>query len=137
MEELIPGVFLMVDVVSNPVKECIVSKHHYPHYLTISDVTSRLFVPMGLRDKTAELVFKALQDWAISFGPGTEINLYMLTHIHGDYDPTFRSEEFRRLTANYNIKVTFAAPRHQEQNGIHEANWRNVRNLAFAMMNQA
>ncbi|KAG7371221.1 hypothetical protein IV203_019791 [Nitzschia inconspicua] len=36
-----------------------------------------------------------------------------------------------------NIKVSFAAPRHQEQNGIHEANWQHIRNLAFAMMNQA
>lgn len=37
----------------------------------------------------------------------------------------------------YGFTLSFATPRHQEQNGIAEANWRDVRNLAFAMMNQA
>jgi hypothetical protein len=35
------------------------------------------------------------------------------------------------------VRITYAAPRHQEQNGICESNWRNVRNLAFAYMNDA
>jgi hypothetical protein len=33
--------------------------------------------------------------------------------------------------------VTYAAPRHQEHNGICESNWKNIRKLAFAFMNDA
>jgi hypothetical protein len=35
------------------------------------------------------------------------------------------------------VRVTYAAPRHQEQNGICESNWKNIRKLAFAFMNDA
>jgi hypothetical protein len=49
----------------------------------------------------------------------------------------FRSEESIKSARKSHIEVTFAAPRHQEQNGISEANWRNVRNLAYACLNEA
>ncbi|KAG7340335.1 reverse transcriptase RNA-dependent DNA polymerase [Nitzschia inconspicua] len=104
LDELVPGMCVMVDIVKNPV---------------------------------TDNVFAALQEWATSYGPSAEFNLSMLSRIHGDYDSAFRSEELRAKVAQYFIKVSFAAPRHQEQNGIHEANWQHIRNLAFAMMNQA
>jgi len=35
------------------------------------------------------------------------------------------------------VKISLAAPRHQEMNGVHESNWRYVREIAFSMLNQA
>ncbi|KAG7366638.1 integrase core domain containing protein [Nitzschia inconspicua] len=100
-------------------------------------MASRFFVPMGIRKKTYHDVFVALQEWATSYGPGIDLTMHMMRRIHGDYDSAFRNEELRSKAAQFNIKISFAAPRYQEQNGIHEANWRNIRNLAFAMMNPA
>ncbi|KAG7340238.1 reverse transcriptase RNA-dependent DNA polymerase [Nitzschia inconspicua] len=137
IDTLVPGMCIMVDIVKNPSSESITSSTYYPFYLTTTDMASRFFVPIGMRRKTSHDVFLALQEWATSYGPGAEFNLNMINRIHGDFDPTFRSEELRRNAAQYNIRISFAAPRHQEQNGIHEANWRNIRNLAFAMMTQA
>jgi transposase InsO family protein len=61
----------------------------------------------------------------------------MLTHIHGDFDSAFTSTLLRDVARYYNIRISFPAPRSQYQNGINESNWKNVRILAFAMMNQA
>jgi transposase InsO family protein len=60
-----------------------------------------------------------------------------LEQIHRDFDAPFRSQEFVKLTSEAGVRITHAAPRHQEQNGICESNWRNIRNLAFAFMNDA
>jgi hypothetical protein len=35
------------------------------------------------------------------------------------------------------FKVSYAAPRHQEQKGISKSNWKNVRNLAFPCLSEA
>jgi transposase InsO family protein len=137
MDDLIPGSFVMVDIVTNPATSSITAASFFPYYLAITDVTSRLFVPLGIKDKTADSVFRALQEWATYYGPATEFNLFMLTHIHGDFDSAFTSATLREFARAYNIRITFAAPRSQHQNGIHESNWKNIRNLAFAMMTQA
>ncbi|KAG7372377.1 integrase core domain containing protein [Nitzschia inconspicua] len=137
LDDLVPGMCVMVDIVKNPVSESITSNTYYPFYLTATDLASHFFVPIGMKRKTADNVFAALQEWATSYGPSAEFNLSMLSRIHGDYDSAFHSEELCAKAAQYFIKVSFAAPRHQEQNGIHEANWQHIRNLAFAMMNQA
>jgi transposase InsO family protein len=137
MDDLIPGSFVMVDIVTNPATSSITATSYFPYYLAITDVTSRLFVPLGLRDKTADSGFRALQEWATYYGPTTEFNLFMLTHIHGDFDSAFTSATLQDFARAYNIQITFAATRSQHQNGIHESNWKNIRNMAFAMMTQA
>ncbi len=127
----------MIDIVNNPADRSITANTYYPYYLAITDVASRFFVPMGIADKRAKTVFRAIQEWASSYGPSATFNLSQLTRIHGDFDTTFRSNELSQLARDSNINVSFAAPRHQEQNGICESNWRNVRNLAFACLNDA
>jgi hypothetical protein len=42
-----------------------------------------------------------------------------LIEIQGDYDSAFRSADFQAKCQTYRIKVQLAAPRHQEQNGLH------------------
>jgi transposase InsO family protein len=127
----------MVDIVPNPTTSSITAASFFPYYLAVTDVASRFFVPLGLKNKSAESVFQALQEWATSYGPSIEFNLHMLTHIHGDFDSAFTSTILRDMAQHYHIRISFAAPRTQNQNGIHEGNWKNVRNLAFAMMTQA
>jgi transposase InsO family protein len=72
-----------------------------------------------------------------SIRPSQLYNLSKLEQVHGDFDTSFRSNEFTQLAAKANIRLSFAAPRHQEQNGLCEANWRNIRDLAYALMNHA
>jgi hypothetical protein len=48
----------------------------------------------------------------------------------------YRSEEIQRLAHQSMIGVSFAASRHQEQNGMSEANWKHVRDLAYMCLNE-
>jgi transposase InsO family protein len=135
--EVVPGQFVMTDIVTNPTQRSITADSHFKYYLVILDAASRLFVPMGIQDKRPRTIFEAIQDWALTFGPSKLYNLSRLEQVHGDFDTSFRSVEFTHLAAEANIRLSFAAPRHQEQNGLCEANWRSIRDLAYALMNQA
>ena len=134
---VVPGEVIMVDIVNNPSAESITSDTHYKYYLLIIDTASRFFVPVGINDKRPRTIFEAIKYWTTHYGPSQSFNFSQLDHIHGDFDAVYRSNEFTRLAAEANIKLSFAAPRHQEQNGICESNWKNVRNLAYALMNHA
>jgi hypothetical protein len=54
MEDILPGSFVMVDIVANPTTSSITAASFFPYYLAITDVASRFFVPLGLKDKTAD-----------------------------------------------------------------------------------
>ena len=127
----------MLDIVSNPARRCIVPSWYFPYYLCVSDACSRFFVPMSLSSKATTVVFEALRKWAIWYGPDATFNISRIHEVHGDFDSVFKSAEFLTLCEQNHIKVTLAAPRHQEMNALHEANWRTVRAIAFALMNQA
>jgi hypothetical protein len=53
-----------------------------------------------------------------TFGLSKLYNLSRLEQVHGDFDTSFRSNEFMQQAAGANIQLSFAAPRHQEQNGL-------------------
>jgi hypothetical protein len=135
--KIIPGQMVMVDIIHNPAKRSITTDTYFRYYLGVIDVASRYFVPMGLRDKRPTTVFNAMRDWATAHGPSAGYTLTDLEQLHGDFDSTFRSEEFTTLMSEAGVRVTYAAPRHQEHNGICESNWKNIRKLAFAFMNDA
>jgi transposase InsO family protein len=92
---------------------------------------------MPLHDKEAKNIIKALQAWATQFGPSVTFNLHSIKHIHGNYDSSFTSKDFMDACNNAGIKVTFAAPRHQEQNGIFEQTWQSIRYIAMGDLNHA
>jgi hypothetical protein len=98
----------MIDIVTNPAHRSITADTHFKCYLVILDVTSRLFVPMGIQDKKPRTIFKAIRDGATTFGPSELYDLSQLEHVHEDFDATFRSTEFTQLnqpkqTINYHL----------------------------------
>jgi hypothetical protein len=128
MGKIVPGQMVMVDIIHNPAKQSITADTYFPYCLGIIDVASRYFVPMGLRDKRPTTVFNAMRDWATTHGPTPGYALTDLEQLHGDFDSTFRSDEFTTLMSEAEVRVTYAAPRHQEQNGICESNWKIYEN---------
>jgi hypothetical protein len=66
-----------------------------------------------------------------------ELNLSNLQHIRADAGTQFTSAAFIQSCNNKSIKVSVAAPKHQEQNGLCERTWQSLRNLAFSFMNYA
>jgi hypothetical protein len=135
--KVIPGQMVMIDIIHNPATCSLTRDTYHKYYLGIIDVASRYFVPIGMTDKTPRTVFTALKKWVRLHGPTAGYKMSDIEQIHVDFDATFRSQEVVALTTKEGVRITYAAPRHQEQNGICEANWRDVRNMAFAYMNNA
>ena len=127
----------MADIIENPNKTPIINKYYNPYYMALTCAHARLFVPLGIKVKATRQLIDASNKWATTFQPNATFNLYRITHFHADHNSSLTSAEFEKWADFYQIKLTFAAPRHQESNGIHEALWQQVRNLAFAMMNNA
>jgi hypothetical protein len=102
----------MVDIVINPADRSITTNTYFPYYLNITDAGSRFFVPIGIQDKKGKIIFRAIQDWATSYGPGpsADFNLSQLSGIHGDFDSTTRSNELLQLERESNIKVSSPHP---------------------------
>jgi hypothetical protein len=127
----------MIDIIHNPAIRSLTKDTYYKYYLGIIEVASRYFVPIGITDKTPRTVLTALKKWARLHGPTAGYTMSEIEQIHGDFDAACRSQEFVTLTSEEGVRITYAAPRHQEQNRVCESSWRNVRNLAFAYMNDA
>jgi hypothetical protein len=134
---VVPGQMIMIDIIPSPATRSLTPDTYHKYYLGIIDVASRFFVPMGIQDKLPTTVYNALAKWALWHGPTSGYTISSIEQVHGDFDATFRSREFTRLMTDQGIRTTYAAPRHQEQNGICESNWQHIRNIAFAFMNDA
>ena len=121
-----PGSCLMLDLQANPSKQGLTRSTHYPYYLQITDAISRFTVLLGLPDKEAYSVWRCLHDYSLWFKANPEFNGYGISRIHGDFDSVFKSPEFKHDCKEHNMRLTLAAPRHQEQNGLCERQWANI-----------
>jgi hypothetical protein len=87
----------MIDIITNPAQRSITTDTHFKYYLVVVDVASRLFVPKGIQYKKPKTIFKAIQDWTMTFGPSELYNLSHLERVHRDFDASFRSHEVNLL----------------------------------------
>jgi hypothetical protein len=63
-----------------------------------------------MHDKRPQTVFNALQEWARHQGPKAGFTLADLDQVHGDFDSTFRSRKFIKLTGEAGVRITYEAP---------------------------
>ena len=124
----------MLDLQANPSKQGLTRSIHYPYYLPITDAISRFTVLLGLPDKEAYSVWRCLHDYSLWFKANLEFNGYGISRVHVDFDSVLKSPEFKHDCKEHNMRVTLAAPRHQEQNGFCERQWANIRNIAFSFL---
>ena len=127
----------MMDLQTCPSHTGITKGTHFPYYLQITDAVTRFTVLLGLHHTESADIFECLLHYAIWFQPNPEFHAQQINHVHGDAATIFLSEEFILDCAQHGIKVTTAAPRHQEMNGICERAWASVRNIAFSFLVQA
>ena len=129
-----PGESVMVDLVPNLNKHGLTTSSHFKYYVLVTDVKTRFTVPIGTNRKTPADIARCLATWATDYGPETTFNLYHLKKLRGDADETYFSDKFVATLREHRINGTFAAPRHQEQNGICERTWQSIRDIAFKTM---
>ena len=130
-----PGQAATMDIVPNLETHGLTPGTHCKYYLLICDVFSRFTVLLGMKDKRSHTLLRTLLIWMATYQTAeTELFIGPLSRVRTDADPSFTSEEFLEGCALHHIRLSHAAPRHQEMNGLAERNWQSIRELAFSMM---
>lgn len=130
-----PGESVMVDLVPNLNKHGLNTSSHWKYDVLVTDVKTRFTIPIGTNNhKFLDDIATCLANWASDYGPSTTFNLHHLKKLCGDADESYFSTDFLRVLQEHHINGTFAAPRHQEQNGICEHTWQSMGAISFKMM---
>ena len=124
----------MLDLQQNTSRYGLNRSTHFPYFLQITDAYTRFTVLLGLSEVSAAAIFECLLHYAIWFKPNPSFEIGDVNNVHTDAGSAFKSAEFISDCEQHGIKVTFAAPRHQEMNGICEQAWQSIRNIAFASL---
>jgi hypothetical protein len=138
-----PGRMVMTDIISNLFDSGLKPKIHFPYFLLIVDVVSHFPVLIGLRNIDSNTVFTALCQYRTNFQPNLnqdinpDFNISPFIHVRADAGTQFSGRIFRNRCNKANIKVSLAAPKHQEMNGLCERTWQSLRQRAFSFMNYA
>jgi hypothetical protein len=108
----------------NPFDFGLTIKSHFRYFILFVDVFSSFPVLLGINDQSATTVIRTLQLYCTMFCPTVdrtaaaplELNLSNLQHIRADAGTQFTSTAFFQSCNDKGIKVSVAAPKHQEQN---------------------
>ncbi|KAI2505310.1 hypothetical protein MHU86_9110 [Fragilaria crotonensis] len=126
---------LHLDLLRNPFRFGLTTSTNYSAYLFIVTTPGKLTGWIGLPTESTLSILTALQSWL------TQSELLGRTQsvrfIRTDAGTAFTSAKFISTCTNLGIKVEAAAPEHQEMNGICEAKWREVHNIANTLLNTA
>ncbi|KAI2511948.1 hypothetical protein MHU86_2464 [Fragilaria crotonensis] len=126
---------LHLDLLRNPFRFGLTTNTNYSAYLFIVTTPGKLTGWIGLPTESTLSILTALQSWL------TQSELLGRTQsvrfIRTDAGTAFTSAKFISTCTNLGIKVEAAAPEHQEMNGICEAKWREVHNIANTLLNTA
>ena len=134
-KELCPGSCLMLDIQSNASKFGISKNTNFCYFLQITDTLTRFTVLLGMEKVDSHSVFSCLSHYATYFKPNPKFEVFTnIDQVHADAGSAFTSKEFIQDCESHGIQVSFAAPRHQEMNGICERTWANIRNIAFSFL---
>ena len=137
------GRMLALDIQYNPSSSGLTGGTHFKNYLQIVDYVSQFCAMLGMQEVSAEEclrllgIFRTLYLRHLPGGDNPEYSLSRLQHIRADAGSQFASAEFQTACSAQGIKVTLAAPKHQEMNGLCERTWQTIRNIAFAFMSHA
>ena len=115
-----PGESIMCDVVTNMNKRGLATSSHHPYYLIVTDVKSHFTVPISISSASSKRIAEGLRVWSRDYGPDVTFNLHNVLKLRADVAKSHFAKELTELLTEHRIKGTFAAPRHQEQNGICE-----------------
>jgi hypothetical protein len=75
-EEMLPGEYIMVDIVPNLNKRGLTTSSHFKNYLIVTDVKSRFTVPIGVPGSKSKDIVDALVTWSTDYGPDVTFNLH-------------------------------------------------------------
>ncbi|MGH7973946.1 MAG: hypothetical protein ACREBR_00370 [bacterium] len=129
-----PFVFVFLDIIPNAASLSLTPRTYFSHYLLCVCRYSRQPYMHGMQHLTTQGVLEGLQAFAVRFGRIDEVGYLDFERIQSDAGPQFTSEEFKHEALSAGIRLTIAAPRHQEQNTYCERTWQTIRTIAQKLL---
>ena len=124
----------MLDLQQNTSKYGITCSSYFPYFLQITDAMTRFTVLLGLSEVTSSAIFDCLLHYSVWFKPKPHFELGDVDKVHADAGSAFKSAEFVSDCEQHGIQITFAAPCHQEMNGICERSWQTSEILLLPVL---
>ena len=100
----------------------------------IVDAYSKIPKLYGMENITTAEVMDKLDMFQSRFGIIDQFDWWDLERISADAGAQFTSTKFKEECQTRGVRLTLAAPEHQEMNGQVEVTWRTLRKIAHALM---
>ena len=107
---------------------------NFTNYLLIVDAYSKIPKLDGTENITTAEVLDKLDMFQSRFGKMDQFGWWDLERISADAGTQFTSTEFKGECQIRGVRLTLAAPEHQEINGQVEVTWRTLRTIAHFLM---
>jgi hypothetical protein len=123
---------VFVDVIPNPHKDTLTLATAFDGHLLTVCPFSHYTDWRGLEDLTSASIIKAIEAFhAHTANKGANITLQ---YLRADAASYFNSQEFIEWGNKNNIKISIAAPHHQEMNSIVERQWQTMSEIIRAIL---
>ena len=106
----------------------------FSNYLLIFDAHSKIPKHYGMEKITTEEVMDKSEMFQSRFRKIDQFGWWDLERISEDAGTQFTLTEFRDEFQTCGVRLTLAAPEHQDMNGQVEVTWRTLRTVAHSLM---
>ena len=125
---------IFTDVIPSPAVLKVIPDCRYQQFLILADPVSRYLDIIGMKDYSSEETIKCLNEWR---GKMLKRGFELFIHLRSDAGSNFTSQDFKDWCNKEYIKLSIAAPKHQEQNGFVERAYQTASRMARAMLIKA
>ena len=121
-----------MDVIPATAPKSITQDTNFNNYLLIVDAFSKIPKIYGLENITTEEVLDKQDMFQARYGKIDQFGWWDLDRISADAGTQFTLAKFKEECQLRGVRLTLAAPKHQEMNGQVEVTWRTLRTIAHS-----
>ena len=111
-----PFKWVFMDIIPSKAPKILTSDTTFPYYLLIVDAYSKIPKLYSMDNITTEEVMDKLGMFQSRFGEIDQFGWWDLERISADAGTQFTSTEFKYECQTHGVRLTLAAPEHQETN---------------------
>ena len=123
-----------MDIIPSTAPKILTSYTTFSNYLLIVDAYSKITKLYGMEKITTEEVMEKLELFQSRFGKIDQFGWWDLERISADAGTQFTLTEFKDECQTRGVRLTLAAPEHQEMNRQVEVTWRTLHSVAHSIM---
>ena len=123
-----------MDIIPSTAPKSLTNDTNFSNNLLIVDAYSEIPKLYGMENITTAEVMDKRDMFQSRFGKIDQFGWWGLERISADAGTQFTLTEFKEECQTHGVRLTLAAPEHQEMNGQVEVTWRTLRTVAHALM---